>query len=119
LRYLILSQEREQIFPLVSSDDNDNRVYTLLSDTATQIAAVLTTIEEKSHGSICPADYIFHIRNRGNHGRVAEALVTVNKITLWVMQELLAPDAVEDRGKILRIFLHTAHVGYQCFSSST
>ena len=95
---------------MVSANQSKANLDALLARGPAAIADTLTAIEGLMYRCICPPDYIYHLRRFPASKRVAEARRTTRRITHWVMREVLKPNTVEGRGKILKLFLAAANV---------
>jgi hypothetical protein len=95
---------------VVSVNHSKANLDALLARGPAAIAATLTAIEGLMYRCICPPDYIYHLRRFPASKRVAEARRTARRITYWVMREVLKPNTVQGRGKILKLFLAAANV---------
>ena len=104
------SQDEQRPRLVVTVNHSKANLDALLARGPAAIAATLTAIEGLMYRCICPPDYIYHLRRFPASKRVAEARRTSRRITYWVMREVLKPNTVQGRGKILKLFLAAANV---------
>ena len=102
-------QEREQkLLQDVTLASTPNRP--LLNHTPAQIAAALTVWEGLRYRRICPADYLIHLVQNQGSGRIIEARMVTEKISVWVKQEILHCAETGDRVERLEFFVKVADV---------